>query len=97
MAARLEQVSQNVEEIVILEPCDSKMDLENDENSEHLTKKIVHSKSMGDLSPEEDRAKLYKQDLTSSESFNNFLYWREPLPVLDELEGKNPEKKGTLF
>merc|ERR1719433_2121965 len=26
------------------------------------------------------------QTLTSSESFNNFLYWRDPLPVLDDLD-----------
>jgi len=61
----------------------------NKENK-HL-RKIVHSKSLDDLSPEEDRAKKYESSpgsggpLTSSESFNNFQYWREPLPVLDDL------------
>merc|ERR1719242_1480024 len=64
----------------------------------HL-RKIVHSKSLDNLSPEEDRAKKYESSqvnstatatggglLTSSESFNNFLYWRDPLPVLDDLD-----------
>jgi len=73
----------------------------NKETDKHL-RKIVHSKSLDDLSPEEDRAKKYESSsqvnstatasggssgqLTSSESFNNFLYWRDPLPVLDDLD-----------
>merc|ERR1719219_1901627 len=68
-----------------------------DKEDKHL-RKIVHSKSLDDLSPEEDRAKKYESSqvnstaatggglLTSSESFNNFLYWRDPLPVLDDLD-----------
>lgn len=63
------------------------MDIDEEEEAEdlkHLESKIVHSKSLGDLSLEEDRAKNYK--MTSSESFNNFLYWRDPLPVLDDLQ-----------
>merc|ERR1719361_2650001 len=70
---------------------------EANKEDKHL-RKIVHSKSLDDLSPEEDRAKKYQSSsqvkstagsggqLTSSESFNNFLYWRDPLPVLDDLD-----------
>lgn len=60
-----------------------------EEDEQHL-RKIVHSKSLNDLSPEEDRAKKYQ--MTSSESFNNFLYWRDPLPVLDELPNSPDEE-----
>ena len=67
------------------------------DDQQHLPRKIVHSKSMGDLSPEEDRAKAYNTSqeggLTSSESFNNFLYWRDPLPILDDLDGLNKEQQ----
>merc|ERR1719510_2404080 len=66
------------------------------QQQQHL-RKIVHSKSMGDLSPEEDRAKAYNTSqeggLTSSESFNNFLYWRDPLPILDDLDDLNKEQQ----
>ncbi len=69
--------------------------------------KMVHSRSEGDLSLEEERALAYQKEqkdntennnnnssasstsgggLTSSESYNNFLFWREPVPVLEELE-----------
>merc|ERR1719266_3230460 len=77
---------------------DDKEEVKNDQKeskTKPTTKPIVHSKSLDDLSPEEDRAKKYKsshgsgpngQTLTSSESFNNFLYWRDPLPVLDDLD-----------
>jgi len=68
---------------------------EANKEDKHL-RKIVHSKSLDNLSPEEDRAKKYESSsqvkstagsqLTSSESFNNFLYWRDPLPVLDDLD-----------
>jgi len=54
------------------------------EAKEHLESKIVHSKSLGDLSLEEDRAKNYSK-MTTSESFNNFLFWRDPLPDLPDL------------
>merc|ERR1719436_1206339 len=69
----------------------------------HL-RKIVHSKSLDNLSPEEDRAKKYESSqvnsaagstLTSSESFNNFLYWRDPLPVLDDLDDLKTTTMGT--
>jgi len=75
-------------------------EVNNKEEDKHL-RKIVHSKSLDDLSPEEDRAKQYESSqvtantgttatgagqLTSSESYNNFLYWRDPLPVLDDLD-----------
>ena len=72
----------------------------NKENK-HL-RKIVHSKSLDDLSPEEDRAKKYESSpgsggpLTSSESFNNFQYWREPLPVLDDLVTSDDLKTLTM-
>ena len=88
------------------------MDIEEDEGEDHRQmlpeatspspplRKIVHSKSLDDLSPEENRAKQYESSqvtantgkdavagqLTSSESYNNFLYWRDPLPVLDDLD-----------
>merc|ERR1719242_1918233 len=73
-----------------------------DKEDKHL-RKIVHSKSLDDLSPEEDRAKKYESSqvnstaatggglLTSSESFNNFLYWRDPLPILDDLPTENAD------
>merc|ERR1711935_916816 len=74
-------------------------EVNNKEEDKHL-RKIVHSKSLDDLSPEENRAKQYESSqvtantgkdavtgqLTSSESYNNFLYWRDPLPVLDDLD-----------
>merc|ERR1719203_704136 len=76
-------------------------EVNNKEEDKHL-RKIVHSKSLDDLSPEENRAKQYESSqviantgknaavaggqLTSSESYNNFLYWRNPLPVLDDLD-----------
>merc|ERR1719203_423549 len=73
-------------------------EVNNKEEDKHL-RKIVHSKSLDDLSPEENRAKQYESSqvtankdavaggqLTSSESYNNFLYWRYPLPVLDDLD-----------
>ena len=78
-----------------------------------LPTKMVHSRSEGDLSLEEERAKAYNQKnqennnhgaggggITSSESFNNFLYWREPLPVLDDIPDveaidNNDEKSNT--
>merc|ERR1711971_229876 len=76
-------------------------EVDNKEEDKHL-RKIVHSKSLDDLSPEENRAKQYESSqvtantgkdaavaggqLTSSESYNNFLYWRDPLPVLDDLD-----------
>jgi len=68
------------------------------QNEQHL-RKIVHSKSLDDLlSPEEERAKKYQQDanlkLTSSESYNNFLYWRDPLPILEDLTDKDDLKDG---
>merc|ERR1719273_2344322 len=76
---------------------DDKEEVINDqkESKKPTTKPIVHSKSLDDLSPEEASAKKYKssqgsgangQTLTSLESFNNFLYWRDPLPVLDDLD-----------
>ena len=65
-------------------------------DDEHLgtSSRIVHSKSLGDLSLEEDRANNYNSSkLTSSESFNNFLYWRDPLPVLDDLPTEQETEK----
>ena len=104
-------------------------DDQNNDNAEHLEQKnlddeeasspaelptkMVHSRSEGDLSLEEERAKAYNQKnqennnhgaggggITSSESFNNFLYWREPLPVLDDIPDveavdNNDEKSNT--
>ena len=74
---------------------------ENEQKEEHLgslssSSKIVHSKSLGDLSLEEDRANNYSSSqssskMTSSESFNNFLYWRDPLPILDDLPTENAD------
>merc|ERR1719203_2153032 len=76
-------------------------EVNNKEEDKHL-RKIVHSKSLDDLSPEENRAKQYESSqviantgkdaavaggqLTSNETYNNFLYWRDPLPVLDDLD-----------
>lgn len=80
---------------------DDQMDIAEDEHlessSSSSTKKLLmaHSRSEGDLSLEEERAKAYNNDnnntsssssLTTSESFNNFLYWRDPVPVLDGLD-----------
>ena len=104
-------------------------DDQNNDNAEHLEQKnlddeeasspaelptkMVHSRSEGDLSLEEERAKAYNQKnqennnhgaggggITSSESYNNFLYWREPLPVLDDIPDveavdNNDEKSNT--
>ena len=87
--------------------------LDEDASSPALPTKMVHSRSEGDLSLEEERAKAYNQKnqennnhgaggggITSSESFNNFLYWREPLPVLDDIPDvdaidNNDEKSNT--
>ena len=78
--------------------------LDEDASSPALPTKMVHSRSEGDLSLEEERAKAYNQKnqennnngsgggITSSESFNNFLYWREPLPVLDDI----PDEEGSI-
>merc|ERR1719266_2921757 len=81
------------------------------------TTKLVHSRSEGDLSLEEERAKAYNSknqennnnnnttpqsvagsstsggSLTSSESFNNFLYWRDPVPILEDIPSKSEEMK----
>jgi hypothetical protein len=95
---------------------DDDMDLSSDDKQlvEHLeeaaeeedsTKVMMfHSRSEGDLSLEEERAKAYSQannennneGITSSESYNNFLFWREPVQVLEDLienaeEAKSPE------
>ena len=90
------------------------MDLSNDDivtsnDAEHLEQKqpsfptkMVHSRSEGDLSLEEERAKAYNSKnqennnnvgLTSSESFNNFLYWRDPVPILEDIPKEDIEKK----
>ena len=90
------------------------LDEENEDSSPaELPTKMVHSRSEGDLSLEEERAKAYNQKnqennnhgaggggITSSESYNNFLYWREPLPVLDDIPDvdaidNNDEKSNT--
>merc|ERR1719361_1396329 len=80
--------------------------------------KLVHSRSEGDLSLEEERAKAYNSknqennnnnntttqpmcvaagssggSLTSSESFNNFLYWRDPVPILEDIPKEDMDKK----
>ena len=110
-----------------VEDMDLSNDDQNNDNAEHLEQKnldeeneavtlptkMVHSRSEGDLSLEEERAKAYNQKnqennnhgaggggITSSESFNNFLYWREPLPVLDDIPDvdaidNNDEKSNT--
>merc|ERR1712038_1178180 len=92
------QMSQSPEQETTTSPSES-MHTESEaaaanKEDKHL-RKIVHSKSLDNLSPEEDRAKKYESSqvnsaagstLTSSESFNNFLYWRDPLPVLDDLD-----------
>jgi len=81
------------------------------------TTKLVHSRSEGDLSLEEERAKAYNSknqennnnnnttpqsvagsstsggSLTSSESFNNFLYWRDPVPILEDIPSKSEDMK----
>ena len=31
--------------------------------------------------------------LTSSESFNNFLYWRDPVPILEDIPKEDMDKK----
>merc|ERR1719270_1629981 len=81
-------------------------EVNNKKEDKHL-RKIVHSKSLDDLSPEEDRAKKYEsshqatsskpsgQPLTSSESYNNFLYWRDPLPVLEDLDDLKTAKEAS--
>ena len=86
----------------VQQPLQQQPEVNNKEEDKHL-RKIVHSKSLDDLSPEENRAKQYESSqvtanntgkdaavagsqLTSSESYNNFLYWRDPLPVLDDLD-----------
>ena len=97
------------------------MDIEEDDAEDHRQmspeatspspplRKIVHSKSLDDLSPEENRAKQYESSqvtantgkdavagqLTSSESYNNFQFWREPLPDLDHLD--DLKTVGKLF
>ena len=97
------------------------MDIEEDEGEDHRQmspeatspspplRKIVHSKSLDDLSPEENKAKQYESSqvtantgkdavagqLTSSESYNNFQFWREPLPDLDHLD--DLKTVGKLF
>ena len=90
------------------------MDLSNDDivtsnDAEHLEQKqpsiptkMVHSRSEGDLSLEEERAKAYNSKnqennnnvgLTSSESFNNFLYWRDPVPILEDIPKEDAIEK----
>jgi len=107
------------------------MDLSHDEVNENNTEavgassstttttttKLVHSRSEGDLSLEEERAKAYNSknqennnnnnttpqsvagsstsggSLTSSESFNNFLYWRDPVPILEDIPSKSEDMK----
>ena len=98
-----EEVKEVESESVIQMDIDTENDDEdeNEQKEEHLgslssSSKIVHSKSLGDLSLEEDRANNYSSSqssskMTSSESFNNFLYWRDPLPILDDLPTENAD------
>ena len=70
------------------------MDIVEDDDNHEATEVLVHTMSMYDLSLEEDRANTYNlsKKVTEAEvdmnlaSFNSFLYWREPLPVLDDLD-----------
>lgn len=108
-----ETSKENFEQVISMEVEDDETEVAKEQDSEHL-RRIVHSKSLNDLSPEEDRAKSYEPSsssssatLTSSESFNNFLYWRDPLPVLEDLPSEDPkeaeetspdsERKGNFF
>ena len=80
---------------------DDEDDKDEEKDEQHLrsssnSNKIVHSKSLGDLSLEEERANNYSSSqssskMTSSESFNNFHYWRDPLPILDDLPTENAD------
>lgn len=89
---------ENNEEQEVIQDMDmSEEEIEETEEAkenEHLSRKIVHSKSLNDLSPEEDRAKNYQ--MTTSESFNNFLYWRDPLPILEELPSTDEQQQQLL-
>lgn len=82
---------------------DDEDDKDEEKDEQHLrsssnSNKIVHSKSLGDLSLEEERANNYSSSqssskMTSSESFNNFHYWRDPLPILDDLPTEKEAEK----
>jgi serine/threonine-protein phosphatase 4 regulatory subunit 1 len=96
-----ETSKENFEQVISMEVEDDETEVAKEQDSEHL-RRIVHSKSLNDLSPEEDRAKSYEPSsssssatLTSSESFNNFLYWRDPLPVLEDLPSEDPTEAET--
>jgi len=53
-----------------------------EESGPKISSLIVQSKSLDSISLEEERAKsIQAKALTTSDSFNNFQYWREEVQV----------------